>query len=369
MAGEDMDRTEQATPYKLKKAREKGQVAKSLDFVSVVVFLTAVVFLYLRGPRVLEQQFLFDRALLSESGQTLMSEAAVWSLVHAITWHLAALLGPFFGAVMLSAVVANLVQTGPLLAFEQVKADLSRLNPMEGAKKVFSLRKLFDGFKASAKLALLALVAYFALRLVLAQFFQWGRFSPGVLMKSVVAEVASIGFKMALVLAVIAMIDMFYTKREYAKRMRMSRREIKDEIKNRDGDPRIRSRLRQLRQEMLKRSASTRNTEKADVLIVNPVHFAVALKYEHGKMESPQLLAKGSGAFAVAMRGIAAKHSIPIVQNVTLARKLFRELEVDQHVPPSMYADVARIIVWVFAMRKARDAYNGAGATSRTESA
>lgn len=331
MAGEDMDRTEQATPYKLKKAREKGQVAKSLDFVSVVVFLTAVVFLYVQGPKLLEQQFLFDRALLSQSGQVVMSEASVWWLVRAILAHLASLLGPFFGAVVLAAVVANLIQTGPLLAFEQVKMDWSRLNPVEGAKKVLSLRKLFDGFKAVAKLALLSLVAYFALRLVLAQFFQWARYSPAVLMKSVVGEVASIGFKMALVLGVIAVIDMFYSKREYAKRMRMSRRDIKDEIKNRDGDPRIRSRLRQLRQEMLKRSASTKHTEKADVLIVNPVHFAVALKYEHGKMDSPQLLAKGSGAFALAMRGIAARHSIPIVQNVTLARKLFRELEVNQH--------------------------------------
>jgi flagellar biosynthetic protein FlhB len=240
---------------------------------------------------------------------------------------------------------------------------------MAGAKKIFSLRKLFDGLKACAKLALLALVAYFALRLVLAQFFRWGRFSPSVLMKAVVSEVASIGFKMALVLAVIAVIDMFYTKREYAKRMRMSRRDIKDEIKNRDGDPRIRSRLRQLRQEMLKRSGSTRNTENADVLIVNPTHFAVALKYEHGKMESPQLLAKGSGAFALAMRRIAAKHSIPIVQNVTLARKLFRELELNQHVPQNMYADVARIIVWVFAMRKARDAHNAPGASPQVEAA
>jgi flagellar biosynthetic protein FlhB len=215
---------------------------------------------------------------------------------------------------------------------------------------------LFDGAKAIAKLGLLVLVAYFALRATIAQFFSWAGFSPQVLMKSVIGDIASIGLKMGLVLAVIAAIDMLYTQREFAKRMRMSRRDIKDEVKNRDGDPRIRSRLRQLRQEMLKRSSSIRNTAQADVVVVNPTHFAVALKYEHGKMESPQLLAKGAGAFAAAMRSIAAKHDIPVVQNVTLARKLFRELEVEQFVPPNMYSDVARIIVWVFAMRKARAA-------------
>jgi flagellar biosynthetic protein FlhB len=228
---------------------------------------------------------------------------------------------------------------------------------------------LFDALKACVKLLILVLVAYFALRVVIAKFFTWARFSPHVLMKTVLGEIASIGFKMALVLAVIAVVDMFFSQREFGQRMRMSRREIKDESKNRDGDPRIRSRLRQLRQEMLKRSASTRNTAKADVLIVNPIHFAVALKYEHGKMESPLLLAKGSGAFAVAMRGIASKHDIPVVQNVTLARKLFRELEVDQHVPPSMYADVARIIVWVFAMRKAREVPQAPQAMAHPEAA
>jgi flagellar biosynthetic protein FlhB len=200
------------------------------------------------------------------------------------------------------------------------------------------------------------LIAYFALRDLFAQFFNWGRLSSRVLLEKMTAELAGVGFKMVLVLAVIAVVDFAYSKREFAKNLRMSRRDIKDEVKNREGDPRIRSRLRQLRHEMLKRSTSIRNTNQADLLIVNPTHFAVALKYVHGQMESPQLLAKGSGGFAAAMRSIAVKHDIPIVQNVTLARKLFRELEINEHVPPSMYADVARIVVWVFAMRKAREA-------------
>lgn len=362
MSDNDMDRTEQPTPYKLKKAREKGQIAKSADFVSVLVFIVAVVYLYWRGARVLEAQFLFDRALLSKAGQFDIDEVSFWWLATRMAAHALELLGPFFAAVALAAVIGNVVQTGPVFTLAPVKADWSRLNPVEGFRKMLSLRKVFDGLRATAKLALLVLVAYHALKAGIGDLRTVGQLAPRALLSTVTEDVAAVGLKMALVLALIAIVDMLYTHREFMRKMRMSKREVKDEIKNRDGDPRIRARLRQLRQEMLKRASSTRNTRHADVLIVNPVHYAVALKYVHGQMESPQLLAKGSGAFALAMRTVAAKHSIPIVQNVTLARKLFRDMEIDQHVPPSLYADVARIIVWVFAMRKAAAGAQGAAA-------
>jgi flagellar biosynthetic protein FlhB len=354
MADNDTDRTEQPTPYKLKKAREKGQIAKSADLVSVLVFIVAIAYLYWKGAYIVEEQFKFDRALLSKAGQFEINEVSFWWLATRMVAHALALLGPLFGAIAVAAVIGNLVQTGPVFTLAPVKADWSRLNPIEGFKKMLGARKLFEGLRAITKLSLLVLVAYHALRANIDDFHTVSQLGPRGLLYTITADIASVGFKMALVLGLIAIIDAAYTHREFMRKMRMSKREVKDEIKNRDGDPRIRSRLRQLRQEMLKRASSTRNTRHADVLIVNPVHYAVALKYVHGEMESPRLLAKGSGAFAQAMRTVAAKHSIPIVQNVTLARKLFREMEIDQHVPPSLYADVARIIVWVFAMRKAR---------------
>lgn len=356
MADSDMDRTEQATPYRLQKAREEGQVAKSADVVSVIVFIAAVVFLYWRGPEVVEGHFRFARALLAQAGRLHIDEVSFWWLAGEMVWQLLGVLGPFFLAVGLMAVVGNIVQTGPLFTLKAFKMDWTRLDPVQGLKKMFERRKLFDTARACVKLAVLAFIVYHALKGAAAQLFNYGALPPRLLLEVIAADVASLGFKMALALALIAALDLIYSRREFARKMRMSRRDIKDEVKNREGDPRIRSRLRQLRQEMFKRSASTRNTRDADVLIVNPTHVAVALKYVHGEMQSPLLLAKGTGAFAAAMRTIAASNDIPIVQNVSLARKLFRELDIDQHVPPDMYADVARIIVWVFAMRKARDA-------------
>ena len=136
----------------------------------------------------------------------------------------------------------------------------------------------------------------------------------------------------------------------------MSKRELKDEVKHREGDPRIRARLRALRREMLKRSLALRKTGSADVLITNPTHLAVALRYRHGETDAPLLLAKGAGGMAAAMRHIAARRQIPVVQNRTLARAIYHGTALDHQVPHHLYADLARLMVWVLAMRQRRDA-------------
>ncbi|MNY17409.1 Flagellar biosynthetic protein FlhB [compost metagenome] len=223
------------------------------------------------------------------------------------------------------------------------------------------MRTLFDALRAIIKLVLLTVVAALALRALAGQFYALASLAPIGYLRTLIDDLSSVGLKMALVLGLIALLDWMFTRREFAKKMRMSHRELKDEVKNREGDPRIRARLRELRREMLKRSQSLQKTRDADVLITNPTHVAVALKYEHGRMASPQLLAKGTGHMAAAMREIAARHRIPVVQNPALARRLYRELPVDQLVPPDLYAQVARIIVWVFAMREQRQAGAAAG--------
>jgi flagellar biosynthetic protein FlhB len=263
-----------------------------------------------------------------------------------------ALTAPFFAALMLAGALGNLVQTGPIFSVEPLKMDWQRINPMSGFKRIFSMRTLFDTLRTCIKLALLGTVAYLTLRDLLPQFYGLASLSALGFIKTLLGDLAKLGLQMALVLGVIALLDLMYTQREFGKKMRMSRRELKDEAKHREGDPRIRSRMRELRQQMLKKSLSLRKTRDADVLITNPTHIAVALRYVQSEMGSPQLVAKGSGKLAEAMRAIAARHRIPVVQNPPLARRLFRELPVEHHVPAQMYADVARIIVWVFAMRK-----------------
>jgi len=161
------------------------------------------------------------------------------------------------------------------------------------------------------------------------------------------------------ILAFVALADFLYVRWDYGNRMKMSRRELREEYKQREGDPRIRARIRELRQEMLKRSKSLKRVKDADVLITNPQHLAVALLYKRGEMAAPQVIAKGAGELAVYMRALARKSGVPVVENRTLARSLYRTVDLDHPVPESLYAQVARVLTWVYAARAARPAGGG----------
>lgn len=359
MAEQDLDRNESATPFKLQKARERGQVAKSPDLVSTLVFAVAAIYFAWQGEQLLRNQFLFDHALITQASRMDAAATTLWPIVTHALLSAIALLAPGLAALMLAGIAGNLVQTGPVLSAEPLKMDWQRLNPKTGLERVFSMRTLFDGARACIKLLLLCIVAYLTLRALLPQFYGLASMSTLGYVKTLMGDLATLGLQMALVLGLIASLDLIYTRYEFAKKMRMSRRELKDEFKHREGDPRIRARMRELRREMLKKSLAIRNTRNADVLITNPTHIAIALRYVKDEMTSPQLVAKGTGKLAGVMREIAARHKIPVVQNPPLARLLYRELDVEHHVPPSMYAEVARVIVWIFAMRERMQATSG----------
>lgn len=362
MSEQDLDKNEAATPHKLAKAREKGQVAKSSDVVSACVFTMAIAYLALQGEALMRSQFQFDRALFIQAARV---DAAGATLLPLLSWALNSLvvhLAPLFAVLMLAAVVGNAAQTGFVLSLDPVKPDWERISPVTGFKRVLSLRTLFDAARACLKLLLLAIAVWVALRALLPHFYVLSGLSPRAYTLTLMDDIVSLGFRMALILVLVALLDLLFTRREFARKMRMSVREQKDETKTRDGDPRIRARLRQLRFDMLKKSATLRKTRDADVVITNPTHIAIALKYRHGEMAAPLLLAKGAGQLAQSMRGIAARHQIPVIQNPPLARRLMRETAVDQSVPEHLYADVAKIIVWVLAMRERHRALRAAGA-------
>lgn len=368
MSQTDMDRNHAATPYKLEKARERGQVAKSPDVVAALGFAVAMLFLTWQGWKVWQEQFRFDQALLSQAGQ-LGGNATLWPLVVRMFRASITLAGPFLGTIMLAAIVGNVLQTGPVFSFHPIKPDWDRINPGKGFKRVFSMRTLFIGARAVLKLVLLSLVVYFALKSLIPQFYHLAGLSPYGLVRTLLDDFATLGLKLSVMLGFIAVLDLMYTRYEFNKNMRMSHREMKDELKHREGDPRIRARLREIRREMLKRSLALRSTRHADVVITNPTHVAVALQYVHGQMVSPRMLAKGKGLMAAAIRKIAARHNIPVVQNPGLARALYRDLPVDHHVPPDLFAQVARIIVWVFARRDAMNGHTPRQAASSLPSA
>lgn len=356
MADQDIDRSEAATPFKLQKARERGQTARSADLVAAAVFASGMVFLAWQGWEATVALLRLCRFALEQAGPAAMTAAGLWPLMAALLVGVAGVLLPFLLLLPLAAALGSLAQTGPVLAIEPLKADFARINPATGLKRVFSMRTLFDAARACLKLAILGLAAWLALRSLLPQFHAVASQSPLNFLQLLIGDTADLGLKMALALGLVACVDVLFTRREFGQKMRMSRRELKDEFKNREGDPRIRARLRDLRREMLKRSLALRSTRDADVVLINPTHYAVALRYVHGEMEAPKVTAKGAGQLAAAMREIASRHRVAVVQNAPLARRLFRETDIDQYIPVALHPQVAKIIVWVFALREQRRA-------------
>jgi flagellar biosynthetic protein FlhB len=353
MSEQELNQNEAATPYKLEQARKRGQVAKSADLVSAVVFGAAVLVLYGYGWTSVRDVMHFDRLLMIQGLADHEGGQALWRLVDQSLRQTLMFLMPLLGTIILAAIVGNLAQTGFNFTWQPLEPDLQRVNPMQGFKRIFSMRTLFDTLRTGIKLLILGVVVYGGLKALLPHFGQMASLPPWAMLHLLVTDVAALTGKLALALGVIAVIDFGYSHREFAKKMRMSRRELKDEGKHREGDPRIRARLRELRREMLKRTMALRKTRDADVVLTNPTHVAVALKYRHGEMDAPVVVGKGKGAMAAAVRKIAARHGIPVVQNPSLARALYAAADIDQQIPERLFTDVARIMVWVLAMRKA----------------
>ncbi|HRI55569.1 MAG TPA: EscU/YscU/HrcU family type III secretion system export apparatus switch protein [Anaerolineae bacterium] len=354
---QDQDRSEAATPFRLAEARKKGQVARSADLVGAAVFAVAVLLLYSQGVRLIEDQFRFDRLLmnaaprLASAGGGELAVLAFSALAAAV-----GLIAPVLVTLMVVSALVSMAQTGAVFSPQALQPDWSRINPVEGFKRILSLRTLFETFRAVVKLVVMVWVAVIALRDLAPHFHQLGSLPARGFLHLLVADAALAGVKMAIGLLIISAVDLAYTRREFSRKMRMSRREIKDETKHREGDPRIRSRLRELRQEMLKRSRSVHRTKQADVVVTNPTHYAVALAYRHGQMAAPRVVAKGSGGVALAMREMATRHSIPVVPKPSLARALYAATEVDDTLPEMFYREVAQLMTWVIALRKARSA-------------
>jgi flagellar biosynthesis protein FlhB len=351
MEEQDNDRSEQATPHKLQEARKKGSVSKSADFTATAILAGLMITIYGSGWDSLRQTLRAQQLLLSNSQQRQWDVDYVTAWLSEVFISVLVPLGPLFLTLTIVAILINLVQTGPIFSFHPLTPDLDRINPASGFKRLFSIRTPYEAAKSITKLIILTWVTYFTIRNEIPGLMTLSGADPKGYARVLIGLSGSLLVRLILVLFLLSCLDLAFTRWEFAKRMRMSLRDIKDESKNREGDPRIRSRIRELRQEMLKRSRSMQNLPNADVLITNPTHLAVALNYNHGHSGAPKVVAKGAGDLAAKMREIAFTHQIPIIQNKLLARTLFREVENDGYVPEKLYPQIAKIMVWVYAMK------------------
>jgi len=356
VADQDFDRSEEATPYKLEQARKQGSVAKSQDTTAVAVLAALAGTLFACGWDGVRQTARLQQGILQRMRDLDWGADGMSTWLGQILVGMLNILAPLFLALFVVAILVNLLQTGPIFSVKPLTPDMDRLNPATGLKRIFSARALYEAVKSVIKLIILGAVALIVICDDIAGLALLSALDAGAYPRILLDMSGGLLAKLVLALLAVAIIDYSYTRWEFGRRMRMTRRDVRDEVKQREGDPRIRARVRELRMEMLKRSKAMHRLPSADVLITNPTHLAVALRYEHGEALAPQLVAKGAGELARKMRLTAARYNIPVVQNISLARTLFREVEYEGYVPEKLYPQLARIMVWVYALREAKRA-------------
>ncbi len=346
---QEQDRSEPATPFKLREAKKRGQVAKSPEVNSVVVLGAGFLVLGFWSAEALLD---FIKIVFSTADQFDGTAAAAmiwyrWTLEGVIS-----VLWPAAAGVMIAGVVANIMQTGFIFSGYPLKPDMNKLNPVQGFKRVFSKRMLVDALKSVLKIVFFGLILYFTIRSLLPAMMHLPNLEIGSHRLFLSESVQVVLGRLLLAVLAVALLDLAYTRWDYAKRMRMSRREIKEEVRRREGDPLIRAKLRALQKEALKRAASLRNIPEADILITNPTHLSVAIQYDRATMKAPLVVAKGAGELALKMRGIAKANKVQIVENKAVARHLFNKVNLDEPVPAELFPAVAKMLAWVYLQRK-----------------
>ncbi len=346
------DKTEEPTEHKLREARKKGQVAKSQDIIAASIFLIGFFAIYFTGKHISKNLEDFITLCITAATSSEPSTALIIKLLSKGLDTLFSVIMPVAAVCFLVAFFSNYVQVGTLITFSPPKPDLKKLNPIEGLKGMFKLRKLVELVKSSIKLAVVSILAYLVVKDRVYDIVMAIR-SPLMETIGLVWElVFDLSVRVGVVFGILAAADWAYQKWQYRKDMRMSKKEVKDEYKNQEGDPFIKSKRRQLHQEMAMSSA-VQETRKADAVIVNPTKIAVAIKYDQETMNAPQVIAKGERLWAEKIKEIAKEEGIPILRNVPLAAAL-NKLEIGEEIPEELYDAVAEILQFVYQLAEER---------------
>ena len=349
------ERSEPATPFKLEEARKRGQVTKSVELNSLVVLSIALLATLSAGSWGFQRTLAISASLFNEAGRATLTPRYLFGLFEWVGEGVAALLAPLVLLVMIGGILAGLLQTGPVFSFHPLKPDFKRLNPVEGFKRLFSMRAVFEAVKSIVKLALLGVITWLVLVAFLPDLTGLLQRSPGTYAAFVIEHGALLLFFLVLGFLAVTLADLAFTRWDFLKKMRMSRRELREEHKRREGDPHVLAKRRELQRAMRKKVASVAKVKDADVLITNPTHLAVALQYTRGQMPAPRLIAKGADEVAAKMRELAFRHRVPVVEDPPLARRLFRSVDLDGYIPEDTYPLVAAVLRGVLKARAARE--------------
>ena len=347
----DQERTEQASPRRREEARKKGQVARSQEVVSVAILLACATLLYFSSTWMLDRMMDLMRWAFRESGSTVIHINTVQSIAVIWLYKLFIVLTPLFLTIVAAGLLANYLQFGFLFSTEAVQFDLSKLDPIRGFQRLLSLKSLVELIKSLIKFTVVSCVVYFTMKneieglIPLMDESVWG----------ILVYIGRIMFRIVIttswVLIVLAILDYLYQRWEFEKGLKMSKQEVKDEFKQTEGDPLVKARIKRIQREQARKRMMAK-VPKADVVITNPVHLAVALEYDGGRMIAPRVVAKGAGVIAENIKEIALEHGVPVVENKPVAQLLYKIVNIDEFIPEYLYRAVAEILAYVYSLKE-----------------
>jgi len=344
------EKTEKATPKKREETRKKGQVAKSRELPSVAVLLGGLFTLTLFGSYMYSHILTMMRGVFSHLTMKDVDITEVVLFGRQMIQQMFLILAPLLFAIFFTAVFSNVIQVGFLLSGESIKPSLSKINPIKGLSRLFSKQSAMELIKSLSKLAIISLVAYLTIKGEVENSVQYGDMELNSMITHMMYTTFKIFLKCALAMVFLVVIDYAFQKWDFENRIKMSKQEVKDEFKRTEGDPQIKSRIRSIQMEMARRRMM-QDVPEADVVITNPTHIAVALKYDSLAMGAPKLLAKGAENVAEKIKSIAKEHHIPVVENKELARNIYKIVEIGQEIPVALYQAVAEVLAYIYKLR------------------
>lgn len=344
------EKTEPATPKKRQESRQKGQVAKSMELPAAFILFFAFLSFYIFGGYMKDQLVHVFRSIFYDYLTWDITMENIWVLFRQLFMQSILIIVPILLVTVVTAIFTNYLQIGFLLTGEPLMMKLNKINPLEGAKRLVSMRALVDFAKSVLKLSIIGYIVYSTLWAEKSHLMDLARLPLENVVLFTSSVTLKLGIKFALVLVVLALLDYMYQKFEFEKSIRMSKQDIKDEYKKIEGDPQIKGKIRE-KQRRMALQRMMQDVPKADVIITNPTHFAVALRYDAKNMQAPTVIAKGTDYIALKIKQVAKEHQIITMENKPLARALYAQVEIGESIPADLFQAVAEVLAYVYKVK------------------
>lgn len=352
MAEENKDsKTEEATSKRIRETEEKGQFAHSREFISMFILIAAIIAFFAVGQQATLRMMGTWRYLFSESYAVQLTPEDLYRVLKLVLNQIFLILAPILLTLMVAGIIANLILTqGFKLSLHPLKPNFGKLSPAKGVKRLFSKNSVSELFKSFFKIGVLGAIGYFTIKGRFDLIPVLGDFGVGQILLFMGDVTLEIMMKALIFVIFLAAIDVAFQIFQHKEGIKMTKQEVRDERKETEGDPQIKQRIRSVQLEMARRRMMEAVPD-ADVVVTNPTHIAVALKYDREKSDAPIVVAKGVGHIAEKIRQIAGENKVPLVEDKPLAKTLFQSVDLGQIVPASLYKAIAEILAYVYQLK------------------